>query len=258
MKTIRIGIAGVVAVWLLCIIPFQLHGAQEVELIDEFGNRAGTPDVKKLFREEPFPDALVLTNPGGLLRQMEAVSDYFQKYKKEDPAAVNVGIFSQLGITFSDVEATLRFARAVMAEDMEKGKDFRLQDPRFLREHFRVFRWYPYGGVGGSDVLRFTKYAVFTVKGQYKKSPVYNCALYGLPWDEKGMSLAEAEKQKQRLSRFRYTKQQVLGGVYDGGGALPLVWVSRGGLEEALLEGTICVEQPDGREQYFTADRLGG
>jgi hypothetical protein len=72
------------------------------------------------------------------------------------------------------------------------------------------------------------------------------------------MSLEEAEKQKHRLSRFKYTKQQVLAGIYDKGGAKPLAWVTRQGLEEALMEGSICIELPGEEKKYFNVDRNNG
>lgn len=214
-------------------------------------------EVKLFFKETSFPstNTSILLNPEALVSQIDEVLDYFQKYKKQDPAAVNAGIFSQLGITLSDVETTLRFLRTIINEDLEKGTGFRLQDPQFLKKHFRVLRWYPYPR---GEKIRITKYAVFTIKGSHKKKSIYKYALYRLPDDEKGMSLEEAEKQKHRLSRFKYTKQQVMAGTYDKGGAKPLVWVTRQGLEEALMGGSICIELPGGEKKYFNVDRNNG
>jgi hypothetical protein len=164
-----------------------------------------------------------------------------------------------LGITPSDVESTLCFLKDILDEDTKRGAGCRLQDPQFLRENFRVFRWFPYSSnYHGGEKIRITKYAIFIVKGSPKKKSVYKYALYGLPEDEAGMSVEEAEKQKHRLCRFRYTKQQVLAGAYDNGGAVPLVWVTRQGLEEALMGGAICVELPGGKKRYFNVDRNNG
>ena len=214
-------------------------------------------DVNQFFKETSFPstDTSISLNPEALVSQIDEVLEYFRKYKKQDPAAVNAGIFSQSGITLSDVEATLRFLRTIINEDLERGTGFRLQNPQFLEKHFRVLRWYPYPR---GEKIRITKYAVFTIKGSHKKNSIYKYALYRLPDDEKGMSLEEAEKQKHRLSRFKYTKQQVLAGTYDKGGAKPLVRVTRQGLEEALMEGSICIELPGGEKKYFNVDRNNG
>lgn len=232
---------------------------QEVQLTDEFGKEVGTVDIKKVFREEVFEDASVLIEPGAVVKQVEAVLDYFRKYREQDPGVVSAGMFSRLGITLSDVETTLRFIKTVIDEDKEKGTACRLGDLRFLSKHFRVFQWSPYGpGEKTAREIRITKYAVFTIPGSLRKDPVYRYALYGLPDDEKGMSLAEAKARRHGLSRFKYTKQEVLGGVYDKGGAEPLVWVTRKGLEEALMEGTVCVRLADGEVRYFNVDRGNG
>jgi hypothetical protein len=128
-----------------------------------------------------------------------------------------------------------------------------------LRKNFRIFQWFPYNrNHPGEEEIRITKYAIFTIKGSYRKNSVYTYALYGLPLDETGMSLEEAEKQKHRLCRFKYTKQQVLAGAYDNGGAPPLVWVTRQGLEEALMGGSICVELSGGKKRYFNVNRNNG
>jgi len=234
-------------------------GRQEVRLVDEFGKEAGSVDIKNVFREVPLADTSVLIEPGAVVKQVEAVLGYFKEYRERDPGVVSAGIFSRLGVTFTDVEATLRFIKAVINEDREKGTACRLEDPRFVGEHFRVFRWSPYGsGEGAAREIRITKYAVFTIPGSLKRDSVYRYALYGLPGDERGMSLEEAEGRRRDLSRFRYTKQQVLAGVYDKGGAEPLAWVTRKGLEEALMEGTVCVRLANGGARYFNVDRNNG
>jgi hypothetical protein len=254
MKTLTLAV-----LVLLCIFPVNSRSQEKTTLKDEFGKNAGTIEVKKFFAETAIDDTTVLMNPESLLRQIDGVLEYFQKQERNDPAVVNAGIFSQLDITLADVESTLRFIKQVIAEDKKKGGGpSRLQDPRFLREHFRVFRWFPYRRAGTGDKIRITKYAVFTIKGSSKITSVYKYALYSLPTDEAGMSLKEAEKQRHRLCRFKYTKQQVLAGAYDKGGAEPLVWLTRKGLEEALMEGSICVELPNGEKQYFNVDRNNG
>lgn len=220
------------------------------------------------FKETPPPltDIIITINPEALVNQINAVLDYFQKYKNQDPGAIHAGLFSQLGISLTDVEATLRFLKDTVAEDIKNKTEFRLADPQFLKKNFRFFRWLPqhpsvrFEKSGAADfpsreVIKITKYAVFTIQGSLKKNAVFKYALYSLPNDEKGMSLQEAEKHKSSLCRFRYTKQQVLTGVYDQGGAEPLVWVTRRGLEEALMEGTICVELPEGEKRFFNVDR---
>lgn len=224
------------------------------------------PDT--FFKETPPPltDISIIINPEALVNQIDAVLDYFQKYKNQDTDAVNVGLFSQLGISLSDVEATLRFLRDTITEDIKNKTEPRMKDPQFLKKNFRFFQWLPHPPSATSDapdapdheMIKITKYAVFTIKGSLKKNAVFKYALYSLPDDEKGMSLQEAEKHRESLHRFHYTKRQVLAGLYDQGGAEPLVWVTRRGLEEALMEGTICVELVEGEKRFFNVDRGNG
>ena len=259
MKTIINVFAFVVIFSLLFFVPDRNLSREKTPLVNEFGKRAGTIEVKKFFKETPLDNTVVSMNPEAVLRQVEEVLDYFQKYKKKDPSAVYAGIFSHLGITLSDVESTLRFLKDILDEDIKRGTGCRLQDSQFLRKNLRVFRWFPCGGNHHEgEKIRITKYAIFIIKGSNRKNSVYKYALYGLPEDEAGMSLEEAEKQKHHLYRFKYTKQQVLAGAYDNGGTVPLVWVTRQGLEEALMGGSICVELPGGQKRYFNVNRNNG
>ncbi|MCK4766196.1 MAG: DMT family transporter [Candidatus Aminicenantes bacterium] len=216
---------------------------------------AGGKDFS-LFREAPLPEAEVLCKPAALLKQIDAVLGYFKKYREKDPQAVNAGLFSFLNVTLEDVEETLLFCRDTLKEDLRTGRECRLRDPHFLNAHFRVLRWYPSPRKSRpKERIRITKYVVYTIEGRKKKDKVFCCALYALPEDEQGMSLQEAEKQKSSLSRFKYTKQAVLAGAYDKGGATPLVWVTGRGLEEALMQGTICVKDRRGKKRFFNVNR---
>lgn len=211
------------------------------------------------FKEIPAPltDVSITINPETLVKQIDAVLDYFQKYKNQDPDAINAGLFSQLGISLADVETTLHFLKDTVTEDIRNKTGPRLADPQFLKKHFRFFQWLPHPPPASPphEMIKITKYAVFTIQGSLKKNAVFKYALYGLPDDEKGMPLQEAEKHRDHLCRFRYTKRQVLAGVYDQGGAEPLIWVTRRGLEEALMEGTICVELAGREKLFFNVDR---
>jgi hypothetical protein len=212
-----------------------------------------------LFRESSLPRQKVLFKAGALLKQIGQVLEYIKKYKGKDPRAVGPGLFSSHRVTLADVEATLIFCRDILTEDLKEGKNIRLRDPNFLNEHFRVLRWFPEPeNPGMKDRIRITKYAVFTIAGREKKDTIFKCALYALPDDEKGMTPQEAKKHKDKLSRFKYTKQMVLAGVYAKGGAKPLIWVRRHGLEKALMQGTICIEDEQNRKRYFNVCRGNG
>jgi hypothetical protein len=256
---IKIPIVPVIASIFICIAYGQSAVNRETPLINEFGEKNVTVDVAEVLKETTLGKADVLIKQEALSDQIDAVLNYFHTYKEDDPFAVNAGIFSLLGITLADVEDTLRFSGKIIDEDRERGVPCRLTNPQFLNEHFRVIQWFPFRpGHSSAKEIRLTKYAVFTIKGTLEKTTVCKYALYALPSDEKGMSLKEAEKKKDSLSRFRYTKQQVLDGAYEEGGAEPLIWVTRDGLEESLMEGSICVELPNGEKRYFNVDRNNG
>ena len=84
-----------------------------------------------------------------------------------------------------------------------------------------------------------------------------------MPQDETGLTLAEADKQKDTLLRYKYTKQDVLSGVYEKDGesegkATPIVWLTREGIEEAIMEGTVKVKFDDGSSFFYNVDRNNG
>ena len=213
------------------------------------------PD-NRLFRETELPLNSVSFKPEAVLKQIDQVLFYFKKYGEKDPRAVSPGLLSSCNVTLNDVKATLIFCRDTLKEDLKKGGKLRLQDPVFLNNHFRALRWYPKPGNNDQKGrIRITKYAVFTITGQKKRDAVYRHALYTLPDDEKGMSLDEAQKNKGKLSRFKYTKQAVKAGAYDKGGAVPLVWINKDGLEKALMQGTICVRDDRNRKRFFNVSR---
>ena len=212
-----------------------------------------------LFREAALPARKVVLAPGAMLKQIEQVLEYIRKYRQKDAHAVDPGLFSSHGVTLKDVEETLIYCRDILNEDSEKGKRTRLRDPSFIKTHFRVLRWYPEAkNPTKKDRIRITKYAVFTIDGREKRDNTFKYALYELPDDENGMSLQEARKHKDKLSRFKYTKQMVLAGAYEKGGAKPLIWVRRHGLEKALMQGTICVKDDRNRKRYFNVCRGNG
>jgi len=211
-----------------------------------------------IFREAklPAPAGRVFLEPAAMLKQIDQVLFYFEKYRGKDPGGVSPGMLSSLDVTLNDVTATLLFCRDILREDMERGRKFRLIDPVFLDKHFRVVRWYPEpGNAGQNGLIRITKYAVFTIPGREKRDRIFRYALYALPDDEKGMSFKEAQKNKDTLCRFKYTRQEVTAGVYDKGGALPLVWLKKDGLEKALMQGTICVRDKRNKRRFFNVSR---
>ncbi len=246
------------AIFIICFCVTGFTSDQDEILIDEFGRTAGTIEVNRYFKPSLVQDIDILVNPYAVRDQADEILSYFEKHATTDNIAAKPGILSRLGVTLLDVESTLDFIKQALDEDISNGRRLRIRNPEFLEKHFRMIRWYPFNGKKSRDKIRITKYAIFTIKGQGTKSPVFKYALYSLPHDELNLSPEEIKKTGKKLSRFKYTKQQAISGVYDNGGATPLVWLTRKGLEEALLEGSICVAFPDGTKKYYNVNRNNG
>jgi hypothetical protein len=208
--------------------------------------------------------------PEGLHLVARETLKYVNIREMEDPLAVRGGLLKPLGYDLADTRETLAFVQEILAEDLAEGNlKSRLASPSFLNENFSLVRFYgerdeaqKYGVRVSPGKVRITKYAVFKVPGSLVKTAKFSCALYGLPDDEAGMSAAEAENSREFLTRFRYTKQDVLSGVFEDGrspfNARPLVWLTRDGLEEALMEGTVYVLLPGKTMRIFNVDRNNG
>jgi len=171
-----------------------------------------------------------------------------------------------LAMPFKDVKDTLSFIYWVIEHDKGKSKQ-RILDPDFLNKHFIIKKWIPDIKTASlhsislpANNIRLTKYLIFKVKGSYKKTKEFNCALYGVPLDEKNLTEAQIEKKKNSLIRYKYTKQDILNGVLEKRKrhVKPLVWLTREGLEEALMQGSVYVTMPDGKFQIFNVDKNNG
>jgi hypothetical protein len=200
---------------------------------------------------EPFLDEFVATNPFSLL---QAAQDTLNFIRKNRSSCILVPSHLSELLTVKNLESTLEFIISVIKQDMGAGK-FRILNPDFLNKNFKFIKWtadrqgalsngvnLPYDGM-----IRLTNYAVFCVPGSYKKTSQKNCALYGL--------------QDPHICK-KYSKQQVLSGILNQpsnrGKVKPLVWLSRTDLEDSLMQGTVLVKMPDGKERVFIASQCNG
>jgi len=212
-----------------------------------------------VFQKIPAPTGSILSDPAALVRQIDEVLDYYRDFGSADPLLTKNPPCLPAGVSLATIQTTLVFIRDTVKEDLAKNNPIRLQDPAFWARHFDVFRWRP--PLEKSDrasSIRVTRYAVFFVPGRFKKDETYRYALYRVPDDEQGLGVAEARQRKETLARFRYTRQMVMAGAYDRGGAKPLVWLTKDGLQKALMQGTIAVRLPDHSLTYFNVDRDNG
>ncbi|MGJ8692051.1 MAG: MltA domain-containing protein [Thalassotalea sp.] len=202
---------------------------------------------------------------------------YYMNQYPDDNFAVHSGsnIFP-----FSDltrVKKTLAFICTTHLQDQQAGQTSRLMQADFLQQHFDFYRWYPDKKTASSiarkstnarksemldqipeDKIFLTKYYTKLIEGSSTKTQQFNQALYALPFDEQGLSLAVAEQKKTSLVRFKYTRQQVLSGVLSAKNlAKPLVWITEAALHDVLLQGT-GVLKVDGKTRYFNVHRNNG
>lgn len=180
-------------------------------------------------------------------------------------------------ITEQMVNDTLDFICTTYRHDVRNKQNSRLQDSQFLKANFNFYRWHA-DSDKANDIaqkstneiksrlltnipeqqLFITKYYTKLLTASSVKTPQYNQALYALPFDEKDLSLVQAELKKSQLTRFKYTRQQIIdGALVQQKLAEPLIWLTEAGLHDVLLQGT-GVLNVDGKTRYFNVHRNNG
>jgi len=235
------------------------------------------------FKIEDKPDL-------GLLKGFKAselciVADNTKNYLQQntdDSFAVHAG--SQLmtrvlgnKLTLTKVEKTLQFICQTYRADIKAKRQSRLHDKTFLTNNFDFIRWLPDKKSAEAMALKstnkiktrmlidipaeelfLTKYYTKLLDGSDVKTDKYNQALYALPYDEQGLTLAQAALQKTQLTRFKYTRQQVIAGaLLQNELAKPLIWLTEEALHDVLLQGT-GVLNIKGETRYFNVHRNNG
>lgn len=222
-------------------------------VIDEWQKYKYSVNGKHILKPVKLPTAKVNFNQNDLLIVLTNTRKYFQTYKEQDPNISRNGLLLSQGVTVEEVSKTLDFMITVLEEDINKNRPTRLQDPNFINANFRVIKWSAYNPEKpGQKQLRITKYAVFTHTGSHTKTAKYNIPIYSLKDDLAGDKFYT-----------KYTKQEVLSGIYEPGGkefgkVEPLAYLTREGLEEALMQGTILINFTDGTKAFFNVDRNNG
>jgi hypothetical protein len=222
-------------------------------VIDEFKKYKFSINGSQIFSPVKLPSSKVNFNQGDLLTVLVNTRKYFQDYASADPDVMRTGVLATQGVTVPDVLKTLDFMIVVLKEDIANNRATRLQDPKFINTNFRVIKWTAYNPKNKKQKqLRITKYAVFTHSGSRKKTSTFNIPIYSL-------------KENSNNDKFytRYTKQDVLSGIYEPGGrefgkVQSLAYLTRTGLEEALMQGTILIKFTDGYRAFFNVDRNNG
>lgn len=222
-------------------------------------------NTQDFFKPATLPSwGRVATEPEALAAVARETLAYMAR--NPDNPAVTPGIFAELGLSQADVQRSLQLIVDTVAADTRAGRPSRLNDSQWLAQHFRLIRWQPdRAGAAASKValrqsgqIRLTKYVVFEGQGSPVQTASHCCALYALPDEEASLDAEAAEARKAQLLRYRYTKQQVISGALKGKAVKPLVWLTRQGLEDALMQGSILVRMPDGKQRMFNVHRNNG
>ncbi|MEH2022896.1 hypothetical protein [Nostoc sp.] len=230
-----------------------LAASASYPVVDEFKKYKFNINGSQIATPGKLPNSKVKFNQGDLLTVLVNTRKYFQDYASEDPDIMRPGVLTTQGVTVPDVLKTLDFMIAVLKEDIANNRATRLQDSNFINTNFRVIKWSAYNPKSKQQKqLRITKYAVFTHPGSRNKTSTFNIPIYSL-------------KDNSNNDKFytRYTKQDVLSGIYEPGGrefgkVTTLAYLTRNGLEEAIMEGTILINFTDGYKAFFNVDRNNG
>ncbi len=237
-------------------VPSAVPGSPAVELpvakgryqvLDEQNKPQYVVDSHKVLTAGSLPAGKINFEPNKMLTVLTNTRAYFAQ--SQDPKLSLVGILGNQGVSTIDTIKTLDFAIATLQEDLQAKRPSRLQDPTFIRQNFRTIQWNAADPQQPSQSkIRITKYAVFTHPGSRTKTAKFDTAIYSL--------------KDPRAKAAKYTKQEVLAGIYEKAGkdayadkVEPIAYLTRDGLEEALMEGTILIKFNDGTQGFFNVDR---
>ncbi len=212
--------------------------------------------LNKSFQDSKIPNnSFINTNKQKLLQ----IAKNTRKYLKSKKAAEDPRINSLIFKTKNEYIKTTKNTLDTLIHTLEKNNSISLD---LLNKNFNLIKWN--GDAINAAInkviipdnkIRLTKYLVFRMQGSNIKTPKFQYALYSLPKDEFSLSDQQIEKNKKSFIRFKYTKQDIINGVLETPTNKqfmePLVWLTREGLEEAIMQGTTIVETPDGKERIF-------
>lgn len=229
------------------------------------------------FIEVEHPDFGVMANfkASELCTVATETSEYLVNYS-DDNFAVTAGKVFDNKVSLQQVKNTLAFICDTYKNDVKANRHSRLHNNKFLTDNFTFYRWKPDTQTAQSIALKsnnaiksrllngiphdkifLTKYYTKLLEGSPVKTEHYSQALYAIPFDEESLLLDAANEQKN-LTRFQYTRQQVIeGALLNNNLAKPLVWITEEALHDVLLQGT-GVLKVDGKVRYFNVHRNNG
>jgi hypothetical protein len=222
-------------------------------VINEWQKYQYSVNSNQVLKIGKLPNNPINFNQADLLTVLTNTRQYFQKYSQEDTDIQRTGILVTQGVTVKDILKTLDFMIVVLEEDISNKRTTRLQNPNFINANFRVIKWSAHNPENPQQKqLRITKYAAFIHPGSRQKTSTYNTPIYAIN-----------EEVSQEKFYTQYTKQDVLSGIYEPGGkefgkVKPIAYLTRSGLEAALMQGTVLVNFTDGTKEFLNVDRNNG
>lgn len=203
-------------------------------VINEAGNTVFTTSTEKVFNLATPSSGNMITNLSDLKYQVSEVLNYFNSVS--DPKVNRKGL---LNVDISVVQQTLKKIQNISNLNLDN-----------LKSNFNFYKWTPYNlSNQNQSKVKITKYAVFTHNASKVKTSTYNVGIY--------------ELKSGYTNYTKYTKQQVLSGVYESGGAEfgkvnILGYTTLDDLNEMLLEGTGYIKFTDGEETYINVTKNNG
>ena len=220
--------------------------------VDEFSKDKFSIEADKYLKNSKLTNLDLNFNEKDLLVVLQNTKEYYQKHGDEDPVVKREGILFSVGVSLKNILETIDFMIDSLQEDIKYNKPIRLKDHDFINKNFKVIRWLPYNAPDKNqkEQIRITKYAIFTHQGSKTKNNIFNIPLYSI-------------KSLDTYFLKRYSKQDILSGIYEKGGkefgkVEPMVYLTREGLEEALMEGTILINFPDKTSKMYNVDKNNG
>jgi len=199
----------------------------------------------------------IKTSPKVFLQAAQYVSNYYYKSTNEwEKKLLKSPVLEKNVISHQQTQDTLDFIIKTIQEDLKRHPNrFRILNSSFLKKHFSFVKWHSdqkeakkHGRYLPKNKIRLTSYAVFRCKGSMQQKKEYPHALYEI-----------ISKRFEQKFRTQYSKQTILKGILNkkwfNGHVKPLVWLSHGDLEQALMQGSVLVTTPDGRERLFNVSQ---
>ncbi|WP_448567832.1 MltA domain-containing protein [Thalassotalea ganghwensis] len=208
-------------------------------------------------------------NPEALCQVADNTLKYLDRYADDDFAVHSGKVFPET-VSLERVKETLIFLCQPTTQQQ-------LGDMGYLSENFEFYRWTPDKKQASAwaersnnevksrllnnipnDQILLTKYYTKLLDASAKQTTFYSQALYALPFDEQELSIEQAQLQQDKLTRFRFTRQEIVNGaLLKNQLAQPLVWLSEEALHDVLLQGTGVVKIGDDI-RYFNVHRNNG